>query len=134
MSDTPTPEPGSILWVDLTVPEAEEIRDFYAKVVGWKPDPVDMGEYSDYSMKSPKSDMPTAGVCHARGVNKDLPPYWLVYITVNDLDQSMKDATRLGGQIVVSAKGMGGQGRYCVIQDPAGAVVALFEPAEREKQ
>jgi uncharacterized protein len=134
MSDTPTPEPGSILWVDLTVPEAEEIRDFYAKVVGWKPDPVDMGEYSDYSMKSPKSDMPAAGVCHARGVNKDLPPYWLVYITVNDLEQSMQDTTSLGGRVVVPAKGMGGQGRYCVIQDPAGAVVALFEPAEGEKQ
>jgi predicted enzyme related to lactoylglutathione lyase len=91
-----------------------------------------MGDYSDYSMKSPTSDMPTAGVCHARGVNSDLPPYWLVYITVIDLEQSMQDATRLGGRVVVPAKGMGGQGRYCVIQDPAGAVVALLEPAKDE--
>jgi predicted enzyme related to lactoylglutathione lyase len=32
-----------VAWQDLTVPNAEAIRDFYAVVVGWRPEPVDMG-------------------------------------------------------------------------------------------
>lgn len=33
MSDKPTP--GTLAWADLTVPDAEKIRDFYAGVVRW---------------------------------------------------------------------------------------------------
>jgi predicted enzyme related to lactoylglutathione lyase len=39
------PEIGSIGWVDLTISNAEEVRDFYAQVVGWRPAPLDMGGY-----------------------------------------------------------------------------------------
>jgi len=30
------PETGSITWFDLTVPNVEEVKSFYNKVVGWK--------------------------------------------------------------------------------------------------
>ena len=39
---------GSISWTDLTVQNAEEIRDFYEAVAGWKSTPVQMGDYNDY--------------------------------------------------------------------------------------
>mgnify|MGYP001596987029 FL=1 len=74
MGDTPKPEVGSIAWADLTIPNAEEVRDFYREVVGWKHSPVDMGGYSDFNMLTPTSDKSTAGICHARGVNEELPP------------------------------------------------------------
>ena len=62
--------------------------------------------------------------------NADLPAQWLVYITVEDLDDSMSNCEERGGKILVAPKDMGTMGRYCVIQDPAGAVAALFEPVE----
>jgi uncharacterized protein len=34
---------GTVAWHDITVPDAERLRDFYAAVVGWRPEPVDMG-------------------------------------------------------------------------------------------
>ena len=34
------PAVGSISWVDLTVPDAPGVRDFYAAVTGWRPSPV----------------------------------------------------------------------------------------------
>ena len=58
MSDDSKPEIGKIGWTDLTVDNADEIRDFYTTVVGWKPSPVDMGEYSDYSMVTPDAGEP----------------------------------------------------------------------------
>jgi predicted enzyme related to lactoylglutathione lyase len=126
---TPKIEVGSLGWTDLTVPDADRIRDFYIEVVGWKPEPVDMGGYSDYTMTTAESGTAVAGVCHARGSNVGLPAKWLIYITVSDIDASIARCSELGGRVVLPAKGFGGQGRYCVIEDPAGAVVALFEPA-----
>jgi len=128
MSEKQKPEIGSITWCDLTVPNAEEIKDFYEKVVGWIPDPVSMGDYNDFSMIAPESGKVAAGVCHSRGGNAKLPPQWLLYIAVKDVDESAKQCERLGGKIILEPKNMSGYGRYCVIQDPAGAVCALFKP------
>ncbi len=119
---------GRIGWIDLTVEHAEQLRDFYGAVVGWRHSPVDMGGYSDFTMLAPADDAPTAGVCHARGANADLPPQWLIYITVDDLDASLAQCSERGGEVVVGPKGMGSAGRYAVIRDPAGAAAALFEP------
>ena len=128
MSEGNYPDVGKICWVDLTVADAENVKTFYSEVVGWKSEPVKMGEYNDFSMVTPESEEPTAGVCHARGVNADLPPTWMIYITVKDLDQSVERCLALGGRVRVEPKGMGSAGRYCVIEDPAGAISALIEP------
>lgn len=118
---------GAILWRDLTVPDAERVRDFYSAVVGWKSEPVDMGGYSDYSMAPPGGGEAVAGVCHARGPNADIPAQWLMYVHVPDVDAAAAEAEKQGGEVVVAPRSMGG-GRFCVIRDPAGAVCALFTP------
>ena len=122
-----TPQPGTVTWQDLTVEDAEKIRDFYQSVVGWRPEPVNVGGYSDFVMTSEGSEV--AGVCHARGANAALPPVWLIYITVDDLDHSIAECERLGGSVLTAPRSYGG-GRYCVIKDPAGAVCALYQPAD----
>jgi predicted enzyme related to lactoylglutathione lyase len=122
-------EPGTIGWIDLTVENAATIRDFYSQVVGWRPDSVDMGSYSDYTMCSPADGEPRAGVCHAQGANTGLPSAWLIYIVVTDLDESMQKCVELGGQVVSGPRTMG-TNRYCIIQDPGGAPCALYEVGE----
>ncbi len=129
MSDAKKPEAGTIGWIDLTVDNADQLRDFYGAVVGWKAEPTSMGDYNDYTMSTPTTGTPTTGVCHARGGNAGLPSLWLIYITVDDLDTSMAEVTDRGGEIIADAKEVSGHGRYCVIRDPAGAVAALFEPS-----
>lgn len=120
---------GTIAWLDLTVPNADQVRDFYVSVAGWKPEPVAMGDYNDYNMLSPEGT-PVAGVCHARGVNLGLPAQWMIYIMVADLDTSVTSCRNLGGKIIREPTKMGPMGRYAVISDPAGAVAALFEKAK----
>lgn len=130
MSDASKKPVGSINWVDLTVPNAQKIRDFYQRVIGWSAQGLSMGDYDDYCMNLPGNGETVAGICHARGVNADFPPVWLIYINVADLDESIANCRKLGGQLISGPRDMGPQGRYCVIKDPAGAPVALFEPAE----
>jgi predicted enzyme related to lactoylglutathione lyase len=116
---------GSIVWTDLTVADAVRIRDFYAAVVGWGIEPVSMGDYSDFSMVTPGDKTPIAGVCHARGPNARLPPQWLIYVSVPNLDASVRRCLELGGKVVDGPRSMG-EKKFCVIQDPAGAVAGLI--------
>ncbi|HYG63045.1 MAG TPA: VOC family protein, partial [Thermoanaerobaculia bacterium] len=64
------------------------------------------------------------------GVNADMPPQWIVYIIVEDLDHSVRQCVEMGGKLLRQPTSMGPHSRYCVIQDPAGAVAALFESAK----
>jgi predicted enzyme related to lactoylglutathione lyase len=123
-----TPAPGQIGWFDLTTEKAESLRSFYEKVVGWSSEPVDMDGYSDYCMKPVGADNPVAGICHARGANAALPPQWLLYITVADLDYSLSECRNQGGEVIAPIR-QTGSGKFAVIRDPAGAVCALFEAA-----
>jgi predicted enzyme related to lactoylglutathione lyase len=41
----------------------------------------------------------------------------------------VRRCVELGGTVLAPPRNFGGQGRYCVIRDPAGAAAALFEPA-----
>lgn len=127
MSDTKNPTFGMIAWVDLTVPNAEETKNFYEDVIGWKAEPVSMGDYNDFNMTSPETGEPVTGVCHAKGVNEDLPANWLVYITVTNLAESVSKVKTNGGKLIKPITSMGEYGSYAVIEDPAGAVCALFE-------
>ena len=78
MAEQEKPEVGSISWFDLTVQNTEEVRDFYSKVVGWKPEPVSLGDYDDYNMNSPESGRTVTGICHKKGPNTNLPSQWLL--------------------------------------------------------
>ena len=117
---------GHIAWHDITVPDAPALRDFYAAVVGWSTEDVSMGDYADFNMKQPNSGEATAGICHAWGENADLPPQWLMYIIVADLDASIDACKRHGGRVVREARPLAG-GRFAVVADPVGAITALFE-------
>ena len=117
---------GKIGWIDITVDNANGLRDFYADVVGLVPDAVSMGEYDDFNMTMPASGEPVCGICHARGSNKDLPGGWMVYFVVDDVDASAAACTAKGGNILVEPRGLAG-GRFCVIEDPSGATAALYQ-------
>ena len=117
---------GKIGWLDLTIPDAGRAREFYRKVVGWTSQGVDMGGYEDFTLHA-ASGQPVAGLCNARGLNVSLPPVWLPYFTVADVVMSARNAEVLGGRLRSPVRSAG-MGRFCVVEDPTGAICALFEP------
>jgi hypothetical protein len=126
---------GKIGWLDLTVPDAASVRDFYREVVGWRAEGVDMGGYEDFVLRpAAGGDEPVAGICHARGANAELPPVWLPYFLVDDLEASIARCSAGGGQTVTEIRTSEAQGRFVVIQDPEGAYCALFEPSRPHEE
>jgi predicted enzyme related to lactoylglutathione lyase len=111
--------------MDLTVEDAPSMRDFYAAVLGWQAEEVQMNGYADYAM-GPDGEA-VAGICHARGPNRGLPAAWIVYWVVDDLDEALRCAKERGGVVIDGPRGSGA--RLAVLQDPAGAVFALWQAA-----
>lgn len=129
MSDSNKTVIGNIEWRDLTVENASQVKDFYADVVGWQTEAVSMGDYDDFNVNLPNSGNTSdgetiAGICHARGGNANIPPQWLMYVRVASVHKSAEQAVLLGGKVIDGPKAMGKE-NFCVIQDPAGAVLGL---------
>jgi predicted enzyme related to lactoylglutathione lyase len=118
-------EPGRIGWIDLTVANAEATRDFYARVAGWRFEPMQLEDRTDFTMFA--ADEVIGGICNAVGELAGLPAAWLLYINVPDLDAALQSVADNGGSLIAGPKGGAGAGRYAIVRDPGGAAVGLFE-------
>lgn len=134
MTEYVFPKIGTVGWFDLTVPadQTTAVRDFYCAVAGWQWSAHSMGDYDDYNIQTPDGD-PVTGICHAIGFNANLPTAWLIYITVADVAASVQSCIALGGKVLDGPRPMGAS-QFAVIQDPAGAVVALISPPNSESK
>lgn len=113
----------TIGWLDLTVANAEGIRDFYAAVCNWGWSDVEMGgTYQDYVMTAHASGEATGGICHSLGQNAALPPVWIPYFQVDDLRTAIARCVTHGGTVLRIDE------RFAIIRDPAGATLGLWWP------
>jgi predicted enzyme related to lactoylglutathione lyase len=56
----------------------------------------------------------------------DLPPHWMVYFSVKDIDEAAARVRALGGIVHVEKSDVG-TGSFLVMSDPAGAVCSLIQ-------
>ncbi len=61
------------------------------------------------------------------------PNAWLAYVAVDDVDQSAKRAASLRGKVHVPPTDIPVVGRFAVVQDPTGAVIAMLQPMPPKK-
>ena len=128
---------GQIVSADITVPDADLLKDFYTQVIGWGTEEFKMkdanGSYADYVVKDDAGNW-AGGICHSRGVNSDLPPQWIVYINVADIAQSMRKCLELGGKVLKESRSDEGELQYALLQDPAGAILAVTREAPAQEE
>ena len=134
---------GDMAWMDLSVPNAGQIKDFYQQVLGWQSQAIAMTDkeekYSDFVMsaksaesdvvrdtETPSSDGFVTGICHAKGANADMPATWLPYFLVANVEHAAAMVQAQGGELVTEIKSMGDD-KYVIIKDPAGAHCALYQ-------
>jgi predicted enzyme related to lactoylglutathione lyase len=127
-SRDPSAPVGCVAWLDLTVSDATATREFYGQVVGWSAKDVEMDDaskrYADYRMLG-DDGIAAAGVRHARGMNLDVPPVWMLYLPVGDFAESLRRVPQEGGRIIKETQANDRGYAYAVLQDPVGAYVAL---------
>ncbi|MGD1860840.1 MAG: VOC family protein [Leptolyngbyaceae cyanobacterium] len=123
--------PSTFCWVDLATTDAEAAKAFYTKLFNWTATDVPAGEAGTYTMleKSGKN------VCALYQMPPEMkpeetPPYWLSYVSVNDIADSTHKAQALGGQILQPPCEVMDSGHMSLIQDPTGAIFALWQPQQ----
>ena len=56
------------------------------------------------------------------------PPHWLSYVSVASVNEAAGRTKRLGGTVLMEPFDVLDVGRMAMVQDPTGAVLALWEP------
>ena len=119
------PAKGMFCWNELVTRDVAGAEKFYTELLGWKA--VDSGMPGmNYTLF--KADGKDAGglMEMPAEVPKEVPSHWMSYITVDDVDAMAKKTGELGGNVMFGPQDIPGLGRFCIIQDPTGAVVSLM--------
>lgn len=117
---------GEFCWNELATTNVKAAKEFYQKVFGWQFVDKDMGDMT-YSMIK-KNDKEFGGMWSIpKDQEKHIPPHWMGYILVENLDQSLEKAKHSGASVVKPATKAGEFGRFAIITDPTGAHIALWQ-------
>lgn len=110
-------EPGAFCWYELVVKEPEKAIEFYGQLFGWtaKVSP----EYTEFHL----GDIGVGGLFAA----PDVPPNWMPYVMVADINAASALAAQEGGTILIGPGKAGEHGVFCVILDPQGAALGLYQ-------
>jgi predicted enzyme related to lactoylglutathione lyase len=126
-------EHGKFVWYELMTSDMAAAEAFYKKVVGW--DAADAGmEGMTYTLFS-ADGRPVAGSMDLPDTARDMgvPPMWLGYIAVSDVDATAADIVTAGGVIHRPAADIPNIGRFAIVGDPQGAAFALFKAKPGEQ-
>ena len=117
---------GAISWSELMTTDVGAAKDFYAKLFGWTTEEMPMeGEGMSYSVVK-AGDREIGGMMPIPPEASGTPPMWGSYVTVKDVDATARQAKELGATLIVEPRDIPDTGRFCVIQDPQGAVISAI--------
>jgi len=116
---------GRFVWEDLMTTDTTSAATFYDKVAGLKtaPAPFDPS-YTTFLASGTGMGglMLMASEAKAMGA----PPNWLSYVGTDSVDDTVRQAELLGGKVLKPAADIPNVGRFAILQDPQGAVFAVF--------
>lgn len=123
--------PGRFVWRELMTKDASRAKAFYAELFGWRLEEVDMGPGGTYVLAY-KGDKQIGGIFPAPA-EMQMPSMWSSYVSVNDVDAATAAVKQHGGQVYMDPKDIPDVGRFSMIADPDGAVVALFHSSKGDQ-
>lgn len=125
------PKVGSFCWLELATSDRVGAKTFYTNLFGWTAQDNPMGPEMVYTIFRKGSD-DTGGVYQLMKDQLDahVPPHWLLYVRVDNVDVPAAKAVELGGHQIVPPTDIPNIGRFAVIQDPTGAMFSMFQPGK----
>jgi hypothetical protein len=123
-------ESGSLVWSELATRDLAVAADFYSKVFGYGWDDEDTGDAGPLYRTFSVNGRVVGGAMQIDDRMPDaIPPHWMPYFGVGDVDASAKAAESLGGAVQVPPTDSP-YGRWCVVADPQGGVFTVMQSPE----
>jgi predicted enzyme related to lactoylglutathione lyase len=113
--------PNKFFWYDVMTTDTKAARNFYCDVVGWgaQDSPAPGMEYTVFNVNG-------QGVAGLLPIPEDarragVPPMWMGYIAVDDVDEAARRLEREGGKVHRPPSDVPDVIRFAVVADPQGA-------------
>ena len=119
---------GTPSWAELFTPDDQGALTFYSALFGWEDEANEMGPGMYYHMQKLKG-LEVAALYQQGDEEKQqsVPPHWKVYFTVDDIQKSSEQAKESGGSVIFGSMEVFDAGHAAILQDPQGAVFALWQ-------
>ena len=119
---------GSFCWNELGTTDPAAAKAFYTGLFGWsaedRPMPGDMGTYTMFRL----SDKDVGGMYALAGpMFEGVPSHWMFYVSVEDVDDTVRRVDKLGGKAMGPPMDIPGVGRMAMLEDPTGAKLSVFK-------
>jgi uncharacterized protein len=124
-------EPGALTWTELSTRDTKAAQKFYSQLLGWsaKVGGEGVNAYTEFTPKG--ASFPTAGMMDLAMLGDggaNIPPHWMPYFQVDDVDATANKAKSLGATWYVPPSDIPNVGRFSTIADPQRAVFAIYKP------
>ena len=126
MSEHNVPAHGIFCWNELSTNDVEAAQKFYSELLGWKLHTSDAAgmNYTEIEAAGRRiggmyQQTPECGPA--------MPPHWMAYVAVDDVDALTARVESLGGRVCVGPMDIPNVGRFAVINDPAGAAFSIIK-------
>jgi len=131
MQETAGYKPGTFCWVELATTDGKAAKKFYTELFSWTGNDMPVGPGMTYTIllldgqegKDVGALFQMTPEMRAQGI----PPNWLSYVSVTNADESAAKAKELGATLMKEPFDVMDVGRMAVIQDPTGAVFAIWQ-------
>lgn len=132
-------KPGAIAWFELATPNLDPAREFYSALFGWRFTHEGSytvithgaatiggvvrleGDWEDHAFLSAIGQAPEE--------KWDVPPHWMIYFSVRDVEASVRKAEHLGARITGRPDMLHTFGHFAIIRDPQAAYFCIFARA-----
>ena len=128
MAEFSSHTPGTFSWVELATTDQKAGVAFYRALFGWDINEQPIGPNEIYSMFLVRGKE-VAAAYNMRPEERQggAPPHWNLYVTVANADETVKRAVGLGAKVFASPFDVMDVGRMAILQDPQGAMFAVFK-------
>ncbi|MEU1469164.1 VOC family protein [Streptomyces sp. NPDC005761] len=118
-------EPGTLGWTELVTREGARALAFYPDVFGWT-----VKASQTYPQWGIDGEDFGGVLTLDDSFPAEVPPHWLPYIAVTDVDATAATAQSGGGDLLMLPTDIAGGRRIAVVRDPQGAAFGIYRAAD----
>lgn len=119
---------GKFLWNELMTRNVDEARAFYEKLAGWRFEANPLPDGGTYWVAWSGEER-AAGIFDMSVADFGaMGDQWVAYLGVENVDDSVTQATAAGASVMRAPFDIPGVGRIAYLHDKGGSIVALMTP------
>lgn len=121
---------GTFHWNELMTDDVEKAKSFFSDTVGWSYEAMSMAPAAGTYWVAMRDRKPVAGIINMTGiVPEGVPPHWMSYLAVDDIDARLDKVEAAGGRVYRPAFDVPKVGKIAILSDATGAVMGWITPA-----